>query len=474
MNKQGFSSLFVIIILASLVFFILVVVEVTAGFSSRSVAEDICLITGESLLSEYQTDLFESYGLLAMQSFNEKLSRMAKFYIESSLDSGGANILKMRLVSCNVNAEKYPALDVDLLSSQIKAVALAMMAKDMIDRLDFSDSLSKIKTEAESSEAMKNTLEEQMQSLDESLQATRDSQEGEESDEAKKTAKQVKRLLRQYKDFTQIQNSSGFELKAIESPEIIMSLPSQLLGILQRRNILSTCVDLNLYADSWIENEYILNRCSYATAIKQSTYRDLEAEYILYGRFSCKENEKAVRSSLFWLRSALNLAHIYSDNQKKTEVTALASSAFSLVPLPVAVFAIASIWAAIEAKNDLNLLFDNQCVPFFKKESDWKSSLSGVAEGDATSSSDSGASTSIGMYDDYLRLFLLSLPKCEKLARLMDVIQLNIANKMGRNFCFQDYAYGFSLTASFEKSAHLPGNSFVSDRTGSVVQEHAY
>lgn len=474
MKKQGFSSLFVIIILASLVFFILAVVEVTAGFSSRSTAENICVITGESILSEYQKDLFELYGLLALQSFDEKLSRMAAFYIEESLHSEGANILKMQLKACNVSSEKYPALDVNAFSSQIQALSLALIGKDVLSGLDFSDVMPEIKSAADSAHSIIEDSEEEMQTISEASSTYYSNQEEEESIEEKKAGKQVKNLWNRYKDVTEMRNSSEFEFKAIDDIDVRRSLPSNLLGISPRRNILSACIDLDVYPDSWIENEYILNRCSYATAIQENAYIDLEAEYILYGRFSDQENEEEIRSSLFWLRSALNLAHIYSDSHKRAEVTALASGTFALVPFPVAVCIISGIWAAIEAHNDLNLLFDGQCVPFIKNAKDWKSSLSGAVGGHVSLLSSSGSSSAVGTYEDYVRLFLLAIPKCEKLARLMDIIQLNIANKGKHNFCFQDYAYGFSLTASFEKSMHLPGDRFVSERTGSVVQEHVY
>jgi hypothetical protein len=474
MKKQGFSSLYVVIILASLLFFILVVVEVTSGFAARSVSENICLLTGESLLSEYQKELFGKYGLFAMCSYDEKLTRMAEFYIKESLASEGADILEMRLTSCNVSSEKYPALDIKAFSKQIQAVCVAMMAKDFVSGSNFPDVLVDVKDAADTSESMKSSSEAQMKSLSESSQNNQDIQTEEEDGKEEQARKQAKNLWGRYKDVMQNQNQSISESKAIDEIVVRMSLPSYLLGIRQRGSILLGCPASDLHVDAWIENEYILNRCSYATAIKKNTYIALETEYILYGQFSDKENEEEIRHSLFWLRSALNIAHIYSDQQKKAEVTALAAGAFALIPLPVASFIISSIWAAVEAQNDLNLLFDGKCVPFFKTATDWKSSLSGAVNGNVSLSADSDASSKIGSYDDYLRLFLLAMPTSEKLVRLMDVIQLNIANQNGYNFCFQDYAYGFSLTANFEKAMHLPGNDFVSERTGCVVQEHAY
>ena len=473
MNKQGFSSLLIIIILASIIFFILAVIEVTAGFSSRSAAESTCMVAGESILSEYQKELFELYGLLALQSFDQRLTRMGEFYIEESLASEGANILDLRLLSCDVSSEKYPALDVEAFSSQIQAVSAALLAKNIMSGSDFSERLRDIKDAVDLSELNKKAAEKQLESLGDSSKNLSDTQD-EEDEEGEQERKQARSLMRRYKEAMQIQDSNSCVSKEIAGAQLQNSLPSNLLGALSRTSLLSACMNLDVYPASWLENEYILNRCSYATALLENSFIDLEAEYILFGQLSDKENEEETRSALFWLRSALNMAYIYSSSQKRAEVTMLASSAFALIPTPLAFCIISGIWAAVEAKNDVDLLFKGKCVPFFKSEKDWKSSLSGEINHCLPPTEQGEGDSSIGAYDDYLRLFLLLLPKHEKLARLMDVIQLNIANQLGRNFCFRDYAYGISLNAEFEKAVHLPGSSFVEKRTGIVEQEHAY
>ncbi len=67
-------------------------------------------------------------------------------------------------------------------------------------------------------------------------------------------------------------------------------------------------------------------------------------------------------------------------------------------------------------------------------------------------------------YAMYLRILLALLPRNEKLARLMDIMQLNITKVDGAHFSFRNYAYGFDLEARFVLKA----------RTGDVSQTHVY
>ena len=64
-------------------------------------------------------------------------------------------------------------------------------------------------------------------------------------------------------------------------------------------------------------------------------------------------------------------------------------------------------------------------------------------------------------------------PEQTRLARLMDVMQVNTAYMDGAAFSFRDYCYGFTLSATFEKRSVLPQVSGGS-RNGTVVQIHAY
>ena len=70
-------------------------------------------------------------------------------------------------------------------------------------------------------------------------------------------------------------------------------------------------------------------------------------------------------------------------------------------------------------------------------------------------------------------LLLLLLPQQTRLARLMDMMQADVAYMDGASFAFRDYCYGFVLHAEFEKKSFLPVLSGPL-RHGTVEQAHVY
>ena len=470
MNKSGFTSLYIVIILTSLIFLVLVVIEAAAGYAVGSVAENLCMVSGESVLSEYQINLWKKYGVFALKSSDEKLTEMSRFYISESLKSDGNNLLSAELLSCDATSEKYPALDTEAFSAQIREMALLIVAEKVMNGQELSDSYDKTVDTFESIEPMKDTSLEDLQRLTAVSIPGESTETEEEQEEGSQLKEQAESLLRRYRSIEQEESAGSSLNRAVTDAAIKAILPSALMQIPQTRTLLFKRIVNDVM--KLPENEYIIDRCSFATAQRKNTFLALEVEYILYGRFSDRENEKEIKKSLFWLRSAFNVSYIYSDRNKLAEVNAMAASVFSMIPLPLAVFMIASIWSGVEAQHDVKLLMAGDNVPFIKGESDWYYSLTGSVSGESvplkTSSSESGN------YDDYLRLFLLTSAREEKLIRLMDVMQLNIANIEGDAFSFRDYAYGFSLCAVFQKKMHLPGNGFQPDRNGTVKQEHAY
>ena len=62
----------------------------------------------------------------------------------------------------------------------------------------------------------------------------------------------------------------------------------------------------------------------------------------------------------------------------------------------------------------------------------------------------------------------------EKLARLMDVMQLNVNNMDGSEFAFRNYCFGFELNVDFSRRVIVPvawGNAY---RYRNVRQIHSY
>ena len=200
---------------------------------------------------------------------------------------------------------------------------------------------------------------------------------------------------------------NGREISVSELRE----LPSRLLGYGKRISLLFSGGIKDLSFSALLEDEYILAVCSDARH-ERNGYLRLETEYILYGNASDKANLKAVKRSLFSLRFAVNEAKYLSETGEL-----LVSTAASVTQ------------TVAEVRTIL-----------------------------------SGGKVDKLDYAAYLRVLMALVPRNEKLARLMDVMELSIRKLDGANFAFKNYAYGFELNASFMHNG----------RTGIVSKDYVY
>ncbi len=117
-RRSGFSSIFLVIILGSVMSLILAAASVSYVKASGSAAENLCLVTGRSILSEYNRKLSERYGVFALRAPEEKLETLADFYTGSHSEKSDM-FLKVSPVSTDINTEEYCALDCGLFIEQI-------------------------------------------------------------------------------------------------------------------------------------------------------------------------------------------------------------------------------------------------------------------------------------------------------------------------------------------------------------------
>ncbi|MBR6584338.1 MAG: hypothetical protein IKK69_01460, partial [Firmicutes bacterium] len=155
-------------------------------------------------------------------------------------------------------------------------------------------------------------------------------------------------------------------------------------------------------------------------------------------------------------RNGLNLAYLYTCEEKAGAAMAAAEM---ITPGPAAVATQAVIletWAYLEAKNDLELLYDGQSVAVFKDDTNWALSLENALQsepGDDMAGEESKKyvkpqNMSGIKYEDYLRILVASLPESQKIQRVMDLIQINMKYFCCDWFLLEDY-YG-GLNFSFE------------------------
>lgn len=186
------------------------------------------------------------------------------------------------------------------------------------------------------------------------------------------------------------------------------------------------------FIDELIYDEYLMRVCGCFDRPKDFGLLQYQAEYILYGKNSDAANLRRNVEVLFSLRAAANLAALGADSARKAEAQAVAAVLCTLLFVPQLTDTLAAIllgaWALAESVADVRHLLGGGKVPVIKKSSEWHTGLGNILTGNLTGTGkDTGGLT----YQDYLRVFLGIMNPDEKMARSLDIVEMDIRQTAG-------------------------------------------
>jgi len=171
--------------------------------------------------------------------------------------------------------------------------------------------------------------------------------------------------------------------------------------------------------DQAVINEYILDKFSCETKIKDERFFINEIEYILHGKSSQNENLKRTKTIILLLRAALNYTSIHLDTEKMALARSVGAT-ISLLSFGIGsgVYAevITASWALYEAYKDLERLLAGQKTAVIKAKGDYSLDFGGGV---------GPKSPIVAGYEDYLRLFLLFYSERTKLERISRLLCIN-------------------------------------------------
>ncbi len=188
-------------------------------------------------------------------------------------------------------------------------------------------------------------------------------------------------------------------------------------------------------ADELIYGEYLMKVCGNYRNQKEDSVLKYQIEYILYGLSSDASNLSACLATLFAVRSAGNLIAIYSNSGMKAQAEAVAEILCCLIACPeltpVLKNILLGVWALAESVADIKNLLDGGKVPLIKKEGQWSLSLSGVLSGNFFGSGKKEEGLS---YQAYLRVLLGLMNQQKKVARSLDIVEMDIRETEGNRY----------------------------------------
>lgn len=398
-SKRGTSSVFLTLILASILLLVSMFIHAASQAAGKSYADAVFDLAGRSILSEYDVRLYERYGIFAVHTDSDQAEDKIRYYAKYSFHDNTVkellrtrnymDTLRLELKAVHVDFKGYSMTDTSLFEQQILDYMKYGLIKDIL------------------------------------------SEETEYTQQARKIELKNKQVINSLP-------SKGYRSDLITDMKSIVEH-----GIPSLHEIQSETRDLFLI------NEYIIKHfLNHQRGNKtRNTFFLNEVEYILKGNFDDQRNYKSVRNDIFIMRNILNLIHINSDPEKKKEVEAVAAALTLAQGKDIAAIFVAEAWAAAETENDLRLLEDGKEVAFLKNDDHWAVPLSSTLEFIWSEDYITPKISKGYDYDDYLRILLFVENREKKLLRCMDLIQINMKGSYDRDFDLKEHYGGFQFEA---------------------------
>ena len=207
--------------------------------------------------------------------------------------------------------------------------------------------------------------------------------------------------------------------------------------------------------------KYLHEKCGCYGLEKDDSRLKYELEYIYAGKDSDYANLEKVVEKLFLWKEAANFAYIITDEAKLAEAEALALTASVLLTLPelqeVIKMAIIFAWTFAETISDLRILLSGGKVPILKTGDTWNLSIENMLE--FRDHLKNGGGTGLS-YEDYLKMLIFMEHKDKKTQRLMDIIEMNIRKTEGNagfriDNCVDCLCAQFDINGAYNKRIEI-------------------
>lgn len=200
-------------------------------------------------------------------------------------------------------------------------------------------------------------------------------------------------------------------------------------------------------------NEYLFEK--FPNYLSEDTENEnilkYQAEYILCGKESDKDNLEAVVNKLLLMREGINFVYLFTDSTKRAEVTALATAIVGyLGPLAVGMLEIVLLlsWAFAESVLEVRMLLSGKKVDLLKNAENWNLSLENLAN--LSNVLDSGEEDEGGIdYKGYLKMLMFFSDTNKKVTRSLDLIEVTI-QASNQDFKIDNCTQGFTTTIQYD------------------------
>lgn len=476
MKKEGYITVYLSLTIATILIFIIALIEGIRVQTIKFETECIMDIGLSCIFAEYNRELLNQYGLLAIDtSYGEKGTDTDRTkshllqYMNMNFDAFGRDVISKYKELTAIHADNANLSDVSYLSDDEGMILKYQIVKYMKEKLGLS-------------------LAEK--ALDKPLISESDRKYRQLENKKKSSFEQIEELLN---EINEVRRQEEKKEVSIENPaEYVEKMKQSLLldmavkdsnTILRREVNLSEYISNRSYEEGaglWEEQpmpdgtanhylfcRYLMEKCGYYGNVKELSRLGYQLEYLLYGKNNDFDNLDAFAGQIFRTRYVINAAYLFTNSEKVNQASGLAATVTAGIGSPqlseAVKITILFSWCYAETMQDLRILFDGKAVALVKDDNTWNVPLSELLT--FTSTLDTYRASEKGKtYCDYLSEFLSLKDEKTLRMRLMDIMEMDIRMTAGNRYfgmdsCIyqlsadvnvtSDYGYGFSIERDY-------------------------
>ncbi len=459
--KRGYLTVYLALTLAVMVSFVLALVEGARTSATRMRALCVADMGINSVLSEYNKELFEQYDLLLTDMTYgggsgsiEAVRSHLKYYLTKNLDEStpdmSRDLLGMKLDDAYIEEH---ALATDNFAEAVRRqvsdymdTTLTGLVTGVFDDLGGDLSGAGFDYDVSGKRAEVNA---RIDSFDD---PTYINEEGEEVTEPIVNPGGSVDAIRGAGIIGLVLNdTSGISTKVVGLDDVLTRRTLDVGdGISDEERSLGDAAGKITYC------EYLFDKCGYYLNEKDGSVFDYEIEYVIKGKDCDWDNLEAVARTLSLWREAINFVYLAGCESKKAEARAMAAALACVVLNPELeepiMWAILLAWAYVEALQDVKILFEGDGVPVVKDDSSWHTGLTSIMHPKSALHSYPGQAGA--KYGDYLNTMLLMESYDKLLPRSLDVMELDVREASGNGAFRMDACMQSFLVRIKTKSTH--------------------
>lgn len=440
-QNSGQITVFLSLVLVLILSLIFTIIEVTRVNTSKAMISNILDMGLDSVLAEYNKELFETYDLLFIDGAYGS-PNFSKNNIQDHLQeymSYNYNPCKGNEFIRNTNLWKIRENGISILNveraSDYKGEVLRNQAVSYIKNKVGLDRLVEVR-DLLGTNSTRNYENDSFEREWNSNRATFNREKDKiENQEIKSNVNislidSIERMKNKSVLGLVVEDLYSLSNKRIEQKSIpsTRSLPIEEMELVLEEDVSESLAEI-------MYDEYILEKFGSYLYDNESEVLDYQVEYILMGEDTDVGNLEGVINKILLIREGINFSYLLVDNEKRREAYEMAVILVGftgLQPLIIATqISLLLAWAYGESIMDIRALLSGEKVPFLKNKESWELQLGNLGNLKTYKRSEQKEDKKGFSYEDYLRILLFINNRSDKSLRVMDMIELSLNSKMG-------------------------------------------